>query len=126
MQFFQAATSQVCPSRSARPSASLALALGPQPCSGHGARPLALPSRRAQPPPYCSLRRLRGPNLTFGKLLLEKIAYGKVPLGKKPLGKYLTPVKIDFKVTIDYRILIYNRSNQRLWSNQRLRINNRL
>jgi len=53
---------------------------------------------------YPSLRRLRGPNLTFGKLLLGKlhvrevdtwevatweIVTWEVASGKKPLGKYL-------------------------------------
>ena len=74
----QAATSQVCPSRRVRPPA----------CSTHGARP------------QCSLRRLRGSNLTFGKLSLGKLhiwevatwenTIEKLPLGKNLFGKYLT------------------------------------
>ena len=56
----KAATSQVCPSRRDRPPLPvLAAALGD----------LDDPSRRAQPP----LRRLRGPNLAFGKLPLGKL-----------------------------------------------------
>ena len=49
--------------------------------------------------PHCSLRRLRGPNLTFGKLPLGKlhiwevatwkIDTWEVALGKMPYGKYL-------------------------------------
>ena len=56
--------------------------------------------------PHFSLQRLRGPNLTFGKLPLGKlhiwvvatweIVTWEVALGKMPLGKYLTP-KIMFK-----------------------------
>ena len=59
-------------------------------CSNRGARP-----------PFYSLRRLRGPYLTFGKLPLGKlhiwevatweIVIWEVALGKMPLGKYLTP-----------------------------------
>ena len=74
----QAATFQVSSSRSARTAA-----LGPP-----------QPILAAALDPHCSLRRLRGPNLTFGKLPLRKlhtwevatwdilpweIAFGKVP-----------------------------------------------
>ena len=41
---------------------ALAAALGPPPCSR------AHHSRSARPPPNCSLWRLRGPNLIFGKV----------------------------------------------------------
>jgi len=61
--------------------------------------PLANPIRSAQS--LGSLWRLRRPNLTFGKLSLEKIYIWEVAtleivtwavaLGKMPLGKYLTP-----------------------------------
>ena len=48
---------------------------------------------------HCSLRRLRGPNLTFGKSPLGKlhiweIVTWKVVLGKKLLEKYLKPLKL--------------------------------
>ena len=72
----KAATSQICPRRSARPSV----------CSSRGAWAT-----------YSILRRLRGPNLTFGKLPLEKLHIGEVAtweivtlevvFGKMPLGK---------------------------------------
>ena len=35
----------------------------------------------------CSLLRLRRPNLTFGKITLEKLPFGKLPLGKLLFGK---------------------------------------
>ena len=86
MKFYQAATSEVCPSSSARPQA----------CSSRGARPLATALR-----PHCSLRRLRGANLTFWKSPLGKlhiwevvtwqIVTWEVALEKMPLGMYLTP-----------------------------------
>ena len=51
--------------------------------------------------PHCSLQRLRGPNLTFLKLLHGKLhiwevatwdfVTWEVALGKMPSGKYLTP-----------------------------------
>ena len=41
--------------------------------------------------PHCSLWRLRGPNLTFGKFPLGKLHIWEVAPGKMPLGKYLTP-----------------------------------
>jgi len=34
--------------------------------------------------PNCSLRRLRGPNLTFGKLQLGKLHFWEVAIGKVP------------------------------------------
>ena len=39
--------------------------------------------------PHCSLRRLRRPNLTFGKLSLGKLHIWEVAFGKMSLGKYL-------------------------------------
>ena len=42
---------------------------------------------------HCSPRRLRGPNLTFGKLPLRKLhIWELLLLGKIPLGKYLIPI----------------------------------
>ena len=83
------------------PKSVLAAALGPQPVLAAALGPLAHPSRSARP--HCSLRRLRGPNLTFGKLPLGKlhiwevatweIVTWEVALGKMPLLKYLTPLK---------------------------------
>ena len=67
----QAATSEICPSRSARPTA----------CFSCGARSPS-PSQPQVWTPHCSLRRLRRPNLTFGKLLLGKLSLGKSPMGK--------------------------------------------
>ena len=62
--------------------------------------PIAYASRSVRP--FFSVRRLRRPNLTFGKLPLEMIYIWKVStwqivtwevtLGKMPLGKYLTPL----------------------------------
>ena len=57
MSISKAATSQICPRRSARPSV----------CSSRGAWAT-----------YSILRRLRGPNLTFGKLPLGKLHIGEV------------------------------------------------
>ena len=75
--------------RRSTPMPVLASALGPQPIL---AAALGL---------HCSLRRLRGPDLTLGKLPLGKlhiwevttsdIVTWKLPLEKCPLGKYLTP-----------------------------------
>ena len=91
----------------------LAEALGPQYVIDAALGPIAHPSRSARPP---LLRRLRGPNITFGKLPLGKLHIRKVvaweivtwevALGKMPLGKclwenafgkvpyYLTPTQI--------------------------------
>ena len=44
------------------------------------------------PPPHCRLRRIRGRNLTFGKLPLGKLknlSFGKLSLGKSFYGKCL-------------------------------------
>ena len=90
----QAATFQVCPSRSARPPAY----------SSRGARPLAHPNAHPNTLAlghHCTLRRLGGPNLSFEKLPLEKfhilevatweIDTWEVALGKMPLRKsYIT------------------------------------
>ena len=69
--------------------------------SSRGARPLTHPTHNAWP--HCSLRCLRGSNLTVGKLSLGKlhiwevatweIVTWEVALGKMPLGKYSTPLK---------------------------------
>ena len=59
----QAATIQVCPNCSARPLA----------CSNLDQRSNPYPILAAAFGPYCSLRRFRRPNLTFGKLLLRKL-----------------------------------------------------
>ena len=59
----QAATLQVCPNCSARPLA----------CSNLDQRSNHYPILAAAFGPYCSLRRFRRPNLTFGKLLLRKL-----------------------------------------------------
>ena len=75
----------------------LAAALDTQPVLATALGPLAHLSR--------SSRRLRGPNLTFGKVQLGKlhniweiatleIVAWEVALGKLPLGKYLTPFNI--------------------------------
>ena len=85
----QMAPSQVCPSHSACPLPALAVGLGP----------LTHPSRSICP--HCSHWRLRGPNLTLGKLPLGKLyVIGKLPLwklstGKSPLGKYIQGVSLQ-------------------------------
>ena len=71
---------QVCPSRSARPPA----------CSCRGAWP-PTQSQAVALGPHCSLRRLKGPNLTFGKLPFWKLQIQEGALRKMPLGKYITP-----------------------------------
>ena len=47
--------------------------------------PLDHPSHKARP--HCSLRRFRGPNLTFGKLPLGNYTLGKLAIGILSLGK---------------------------------------
>ena len=85
---FRAATSQVWPSRSARPRSNLAAALGP----------LAHSNRSARPPlPPAAPQSLTCGKLPHGKLYIWEVAtwentLGKLPLGKMPLGKYLTPM----------------------------------
>ena len=74
----------------------LAAALGLKPVLAAALGPLATALR-----PHCSLRRLRGANLTFWKSPLGKlhiwevvtwqIATWEVALEKMPLGMYLTP-----------------------------------
>ena len=75
-------------------SQALAAALGPQPVLAAALGPLTHPNCSARP--HFSVQRLRGPNLTFGKLLLGKlhvlevstweIDTWEVALGKMPLG----------------------------------------
>ena len=44
--------------------------------------------------PHCSLRSLRGPEITLGKLPMHiwEVPTWEVALGKMSLGKYLTPI----------------------------------
>ena len=55
------------------PESVVVLVLSPQHVLDAALGPLAHPSSSAQPPPHCSLRHLRGPNITFGKLPLGKL-----------------------------------------------------
>ena len=102
--FSQAATSQVATSlmcnflRGNFPSLSFTQRQVRQPFLTAALGPQTHPSRSARS--LCSLRRLRKPNISFGKLLLGKmyiwevatleIVTWEVALGKMPLEKYLT------------------------------------
>ena len=76
------------------PKSALAAALGPQPFLAAALGPLTHPNCSARP--HFGVQCLRGPNLTFGKLLLGKlhvlevstweIDTWEVALGKMPLG----------------------------------------
>ena len=73
-------TSQVCPSHSIRPrSLFQPECSAPQPITATGLGP------------KCSLRHLRRPSLTCGKLHIRKVVGWKVTLGEMALRKYLTP-----------------------------------
>ena len=67
-----------------------------EPVQAAALSPLAHCSRSVRP--HCSLWRLRGANLTFGKLPLKKWNIWEVALGKMPLGKYPTPTKYLYQV----------------------------
>ena len=73
---FQAATYQVCPSRSARSHPVLAAALGP----------LSHPSCSARPP-IAACGTSESLTQPWGSCRLEKCTYGMLPLGKLSLGK---------------------------------------
>ena len=69
--FSQVATSNVCPSRSARPPQHVLVAV---------LDPLAHPSCNSRT--HCSLQRLRWPNLTFGNLPFGKLHIWEVATWK--------------------------------------------
>ena len=75
----QAATSQVCPSRKARPPV----------CSVHSAQPSAYPSRRARPPLQPAAPQMVKPNLW--EVATWEIVTWEVALGKMHTGMYPTP-----------------------------------
>ena len=96
MGFSQGATSHMCNF----PSGNFPILSQTQPTAPSLFQPrrsASLPILVAALGPHCSLRRLRGPNLTFGKLHLWEVATWEIVTWevaheKMPLGKYRTPL----------------------------------
>ena len=84
-----------------------------QPVLAAALDPLSHPCRSARA--HCILRRLRRPNLTFGKLSLRKlniweaatweIVTWEVTLGNLPLGKCLTPLNLGRRKLMEIYLL---------------------
>ena len=91
--FSEAATSQGYFPNWQLPKCEISQALVPQPVLAVELGPLARPSRSARPP-NCSLRRLRGPNLTFGSFRLGSCHFGGRPW-KNAFGKAPNTTRID-------------------------------